>query len=84
MEQRILIIDPARSVVVSECSGPDVSGRCPRVAAGEVVPCGGATLAPAGQRRSAPFAVPLGETICPITLAMALAASPDAAGAALR
>ena len=76
--KRYIVIRAADGEVVGECAGPDARGQCPRVALGEVVPCAGQSLTADGHGSWLPYAVPGDETTCPVALALALAASPDA------
>lgn len=80
--KQYIVIRAADGEVVGECAGPDAHGLCPQVALGEVVPCAGCTLAAGGHGSWLPYAVAHGETTCPVTLALAYAASPDALPAA--
>jgi hypothetical protein len=77
MEREILIFDPETDGVVSSCSGPCADGACPRVAIGEMVPCAGYGLALAGARDTRPYAVSPRMTLCPLTVAAALAVQSD-------
>lgn len=73
-----IVIREAAGEVVGQCTGADARGMCPRVAPGEVVPCAGHVLKTNGHGSWLPYAVPAGEVVCPVTMALALAASPDA------
>lgn len=60
--------------VIEVCDGPNPNGCCPRIAAGEEVPCRGRDivlsreeLAPAGLERPR-IRVEPGCTVCPVTL----------------
>lgn len=44
----ILILDPKHGALLATCAGPDEAGACPQVGDGEVVPCAGRRLVPAG------------------------------------
>lgn len=63
--------------VVGSCSGPSANGACPQVAIGEVIPCAGYELALSGARDARPYEVSLRMTLCPLTVAEALAVQPD-------
>jgi hypothetical protein len=60
------------------CRGPDSDGSCPRVGVGEVVPCAGCILQPASAGERRPYLVSRQATLCPVTLAQALAVPSDA------
>lgn len=75
---RYLVIKNRAGEIVGECAGPDPRGACPRAHLGDVIPCAGCLLTPDGHGAWLPYAVPAGETMCPLTMALALAASPDA------
>lgn len=67
-EQLLVVLDPETGTALRRCDGPDVSGLCPAVAAGEPVPCGGLEIAsgrgnPATRWR---MHVPCGSEACPI------------------
>ncbi|MBV8529434.1 MAG: hypothetical protein JOZ75_14080 [Candidatus Dormibacteraeota bacterium] len=73
------IIDEATGAQVQQCTGPLPDGSCPRVAIGDILPCAGHGLAPAASGAGAqPYAVPGQATLCPVTLAAALAVASDA------
>ena len=76
--KRYIVIKDAAGEVTGACDGPDACGRCPHVAVGDVVPCAGQTVTPDGPGAWLPYAVPGAATVCPVTMALALAASPDA------
>jgi hypothetical protein len=68
----------ARTAVSFEADGPAADGSCPRVAIGDVLPCAGHALMPAGSGAGAqPYAVSGQATLCPVTLAAALAVTSD-------
>lgn len=46
-DRLLLILDPRSRALVAQCSGPTTRGHCPRVAAGQVVPCAGRRIVPA-------------------------------------
>ena len=48
----IVIAGGSEGTPIERCTGPDASGLCPRVAAGEVVPCAGHSV----RMQGAPFA----------------------------
>lgn len=80
--KQCIVIRAAEGDVLGECAGPDPRGVCPLVTPGHVVPCAGHTLTPNGHGSWFPYAVAGDETVCPVTLALALAASPDTVPAA--
>ena len=61
------------------CVGPLPDGSCPRVRIGEVVDCAGLTITPAWSARPEPYRVQGTLTLCPLTLARALAVPIDTA-----
>jgi len=69
--------DPTTGAEVARCAGPRPDGACPRVAVGAVLPCAGCLLVPAGAELSAAYPVAGQMTLCPVTLALAMAVSPD-------
>ena len=78
MEQTLRILDVESGDEVQRCTGPAADGSCPRVAMGDVLPCAGYALAPeASARGSQPYAVAGTATLCPVTLAAALAVVTD-------
>jgi hypothetical protein len=74
----LLILDEASGEEVQRCSGPAPDGSSPRVSIGDILPCAGYALRPAdtgaGQRR---YSVSGQATLCPVTIAAALAVTPD-------
>jgi hypothetical protein len=74
----LLILDEASGDEVQRCSGPAGDGSCPRVNIGDILPCAGHALRPAdagaGQRR---YSVSAQATLCPVTIAAALAVIRD-------
>ncbi len=74
----LLIIDEKSGVEIQRCSGPARDGSCPRVAIGDILPCACHGLRPAqtatGEQM---YAVSGQATLCPVTLAAALAVTPD-------
>lgn len=78
MTQSLRILDQSGEEV-RRCTGPLADGSCPRVTWGEILPCAGLALAPAGfARGSRVYAVSGQATLCPVTLAAALAVVSDA------
>ncbi|HVC41524.1 MAG TPA: hypothetical protein VND54_06070 [Candidatus Saccharimonadales bacterium] len=77
MEREILILDPGTHNVVGSCSGPSANGACPRVAIGEMVPCASYELALSGARDARSYEVSPRMTLCPLTVAEALAVQSD-------
>lgn len=73
------VLDPITGAVVVRCTGPAPDGECPAADVGDLVPCAGQAVAPAGVRGAQPFAVPGGATTCPVAWALALATSPETA-----
>ena len=74
---QILILDEVSGVEVQRCTGPAADGSCPRVAIGDIIPCSGHALVPAGAHTTHPYAVSGQATLCPLTVAQALAVTPD-------
>lgn len=72
------ILDEASGKQVQRCNGPAPDGSCPRVNVGDILPCAGYALRPAdtgaGRRR---YSVSAQATLCPVTIAAALAVTPD-------
>jgi hypothetical protein len=79
MERDIVILDPVTHGVAGVCGGPSADGACPRVALGGIIPCAGYALVPAGARDSRPYTVSSHMTLCPRTVAEALAVASDSA-----
>jgi hypothetical protein len=79
MERNILILDLATHRIAGACSGPSADGACPRVAVGGVIPCAGYAIVPAGARDAWPYTVSPQMTLCPRTVAEALAVPSDSA-----
>lgn len=77
MERELLILNPGTHGVIASCVGPSADGACPRVAIGEMVPCAGYELAPAGARNVRLYEVSPRMTMCPLTVAQALAVESD-------
>jgi len=79
MERDIVILDPVSRGVIGGCAGPSADGACPRVAIGGIIPCAGYALVPAGARDAQPYTVSSQMTMCPRTVAEALAVASDSA-----
>jgi len=81
MDHSVLrMLDEATGDEVQRCIGPQPDGSCPRVNVGDVLPCAGYALVPELAARGAqPYAVPGQATLCPVTLAAALAVDSDSA-----
>jgi hypothetical protein len=64
--------------VSPECAGPDIYGRCPRVAPGAALPCAGATWHYHGtdQTRSWSFVFRSGSSVCPVAVLDPLGPAP--------
>jgi len=75
----ILMLDVASGRVVGRCTGPTADGRCPRVTVGEILPCAGCALVPVDAPGAEAYTVSAGMTLCPITVALALAVPPETA-----
>ena len=73
----LVMRDPATGAEVARCIGPRPDGACPRVGIGDVLPCAGCLLAPAGADLAAAYPVAAQMTLCPVTLALAMAVTPD-------
>ncbi|MDQ2959611.1 MAG: hypothetical protein M3R48_00955 [Candidatus Dormibacteraeota bacterium] len=74
----LLVIDHATGQELQRCTGPASDGSCPRVEIGDILPCSGHGLVAAGAPGGVqPYAVSGGATLCPVTLAAALAIAPD-------
>lgn len=72
------ILDEATGKEVMRCTGPAPDGSCPRVEIGDILPCSGHALAQASAGDDAPtYDVPGQATLCPLTVAAALAVPPD-------
>jgi len=71
------MLDPETGQEVARCVGPRPDGACPRVDIGDVLPCAGCSLLPAGAAAAMSYAVPAQMTLCPVTLALAMAVSPE-------
>jgi hypothetical protein len=77
--QRQIVIRDAWGSAVAHCTGPAAGGACPRVAVGEVVFCAGRTVEPDRAGHPVAYRVAEGELTCPVTEALALAATSDTA-----
>lgn len=75
----VLLLDPATHQEVGRCAGPAPDGSCPAVGIGEVIACAGCALVPAQAAGSPPYTVSRQMTLCPCTLAAALAVPSDSA-----
>ena len=72
------IVDAATGEDIGRCTGPAADGSCPRVAVGNILPCSGCVLVPLHAAEAAiPYAVSGQATLCPVTVAAALAVTPD-------
>lgn len=78
-EENVLsIVDEATGREIERCAGPAADGSCPRVTIGDVLPCSGHVLIPMTPGEAAfPYAVSGHATLCPVTVAAALAVTPD-------
>jgi hypothetical protein len=63
------ILDEVSGVEVQRCTGPAADGSRPRVAIGDIIPCSGHALVPAGAHTTHPYAVSGQATLCPLTVA---------------
>lgn len=79
MGRDILILEGASHRPVGACAGPDPDGSCPRVRIGAVIPCAGGELVPSWLPGASSYSVSKQMTICPLTLAEALAVPSDSA-----
>ena len=78
MEQTLRILDVDSGEEVQRCRGPAADGSCPRVVMGAILPCAGHALASeTSAPGSQPYAVAGTATLCPVTLAAALAVASD-------
>lgn len=77
MVREILILAPGTHAVVGSCGGPSADGACPRVAIGEMIPCAGYELARSGAPGASLYEVSPHMTLCPLTVAEALAVHSD-------
>jgi hypothetical protein len=75
----IRISDVITGYEVGRCTGPSADGRCPRVALGDILPCSGYVLVPANAHDTQPYTVSSQMTLCPVTVALALAVESDTA-----
>ena len=75
---KLLILDESSHEVTQRCTGPAPDGSCPRVAIGDILPCAGHLLVPEDAAGGTPYAVAGQATLCPVTLAAALAVNSDA------
>jgi hypothetical protein len=79
MDANIRILDLASHRLVGSCAGPSADGACPRVAVGGVIPCAGFAILPAGASADRTYTVSPHMTLCPRTVAEALAVPSDSA-----
>ncbi len=74
----LLILDDMTGAEIQRCAGPSPDGSCTRVAIGDILPCAGHALMPARAAVGAqPYGVSGQATLCPVTVAAALAIPPD-------
>jgi hypothetical protein len=74
----LLFLDEASGDEVQRCHGPASNGSCPRVSIGDILPCAGYALRPADAGAAQRFySVSAQATLCPVTIAAALAVIPD-------
>lgn len=79
MASTIRILDPSTGEEVQRCTGPLPDGSCPRVDQGDILPCAEHALAPELCAPGAqPYEVSGQATLCPVTVAAALAVASDA------
>ena len=78
-EENVLsIVDEATGREIERCAGPAADGSCPRVTIGDILPCSGHVLIPLAPADGVfPYAVSGHATLCPVTVAAALAVTPD-------
>ncbi|MBV9101842.1 MAG: hypothetical protein JOZ46_10500 [Candidatus Dormibacteraeota bacterium] len=72
----LITLDEAGGSELQRCAGPATDGSCPRVAIGHLLPCAGHVLIAAAPD-ALPYTVPGRATLCPVTLASALAVPSD-------
>ena len=77
MNGNMRILDLESHRVVGNCAGPSADGACPRVAVGGVIPCAGFAIIPAGASDDRAYTVSPQMTLCPRTVADALAVPSD-------
>jgi len=77
MATTLLILDEATGAEMQRCIGPAADGSCPKCSIGDVLPCAGYRLRPDGVADQATYEVPGHATLCPVTLAAALAVATD-------
>lgn len=63
---------------LERCTGPAPDGSCPRVVAGDLLPCAGHAIVAGDGGPRQPYAVAGRATMCPITLASMIAVESDA------
>jgi hypothetical protein len=71
------ILDKATGKEVMRCIGPAPDGSCPRVEIGDIIPCSGHALVEASWDDAYTYEVSGQATLCPLTVAAALAVPPD-------
>lgn len=74
----MLLLDPTTHAEVGRCGGPAPDGSCPAVNIGEVIACAGCAVVPAQATGTPVYTVARQMTLCPRTLAAALAVPSDA------
>jgi hypothetical protein len=79
MDGNIQILDPGSHRLVGSCTGPSADGACPRVAVGGVIPCAGFAIVPREASDDRAYTVSPQMTLCPRTVAEALAVPSDSA-----
>ena len=79
MERDTLLLDLVTHRIAGGCGGPSADGACPRVAIGGIIPCAGYAIVPVGARDARPYTVSPQMTLCPRTVAEALAVPSDSA-----
>lgn len=73
----VLLLDPATHDELGRCAGPAPDGSCPAVSIGEVIACAGRAVIPDHAPGTPPYTVSRQMTLCPATLAAALAVPSD-------
>jgi hypothetical protein len=71
------MLDEATGDEVQRCTGPLPDGSCPRVEIGDILPCAGYALVPEAAAGTQAYAVSGRATLCPVTLAAAIAIPSD-------
>jgi hypothetical protein len=80
----IRILDLVSHRFVGSCAGPSSDGACPRVAVGGVILCAGFAILPEGASDDRTYTVSPQMTLCPRTVAEALAVPSDSPFMAIR